>query len=100
MGTNTYSHFCQAQFQQTFAVAIELRQHYNHYWTNPTPPDPTPPGIAPRCSSRITFATFDSTGELLKLSGNLKHEDDLKFEDNPKYEGNLKYEDDLKRKTT
>ena len=32
--------YCQAQFQQAIAVAIELRQHYNHMLTDPDRPDP------------------------------------------------------------
>ena len=35
--------YCQAQFQQAIAAAFELRQPYNHYETDLTPRDPTPP---------------------------------------------------------
>ena len=47
-----------------------------------TPPHPNPPGIVPRGSSRLAFATFKDTRGLLRLFYNLEYEDGLDYEDN------------------
>ena len=41
-------------------------------------PEPTRPGIVPRCTFRMAFCTFKGTRGLLD---NLEYEDDLKYDD-------------------